>query len=336
MYNRHIDLGYLHEDKSFARHIPRLARILFIIGLVFAGGYFTARRVGDSHSDFVLPAHEIARLSAAHAARNHQHGDGLALVLSETQTDAAGNTSRFNTEIPRVADLVALIDEYPNAEIIAANIWRFPMQLVDLAIRNHETIDFVADFLIYGRNINVDHTTIDISGDVIPGEIPHFMQWDKRWGYSYYGGANTAEVMALVGCGPVTLSMIIVGLTGNLEYNPRQVADFAQRNGFITPSNDTTWTLMSVGALEYGLAVREIMRDAGAIRAALNQGEPIITSMGPGDFTTGGHFIAITSVNPDGTVNVLDANSFVNSEQSWDLQRIMPQMRNIWAFRLAD
>jgi hypothetical protein len=281
----------------------------------------------------MLSASEIAELTLANAPRNIPQS-GVSQVIYGTQAQS-GAATHFNVEIPRVADLVALIGDYPNAAVIAGNIGRFPMQLVDLAIRNNETIDFVADFLVYGRNVNVDSAAVDISGEIVPGELPHFMQWDRRWGYSYYGGSN-AEFMALVGCGPATLSMVAAGLTGNPVYNPRYVADFAERSGYVTAGNDTTWTLMSEGSRHFGLAAREVILDANAIRAALDRGEPVICSMGAGDFTTGGHFIVLISANPDGTVNVLDSNSFANSAQSWDLQRIMPQMRNLWAFRLAD
>ena len=56
--------------------------------------------------------------------------------------------------------------------------------------------------------------------------------------------------------------------------------------------------------------------------------------MGPGDFTSSGHFIVLTGLNDDGTVRVNDSNSRINSKKSWDLDRIMGQIRNLWSYSL--
>ncbi|MCD8152609.1 MAG: C39 family peptidase [Clostridiales bacterium] len=39
--------------------------------------------------------------------------------------------------------------------------------------------------------------------------------------------------------------------------------------------------------------------------------------MGPGDFTTGGHFIVLTGIDSDGNVIVNDPNSRINSEKHY-------------------
>jgi hypothetical protein len=54
--------------------------------------------------------------------------------------------------------------------------------------------------------------------------------------------------------------------------------------------------------------------------------------MGPGDFTTTGHFIVLTGVNADGSITVNDPNSRENSRTDWDLQTIMSQTRNLWSY----
>jgi len=312
-----VDYGYINEPTLVSKIKPKAVKLGILLGLIFLIALVASRRVGDSIAEHDYPVRGNVSVPQT--------------PIQAADTTLPDEPRHFDVEIPRVAELVALIDDYPAAAVIAESIWRFPMQLVDLAIKNHETIDFVADFLIYGRNITVNYGDIVIEDLSASGTIPHFIQWDRRWGYSYYG----TEVMALVGCGPTALSMVAVGLTGNTVYNPRHVADFAQEHGYITTSNDTQWTLMSVGAQSYGLSVREVPADSNAIIAALNRGEPIICSMRAGDFTTAGHFIVLSCANPDGTVNVLDSNSYIKSD-AWALSQILPQMRNIWAFSLAD
>ena len=57
--------------------------------------------------------------------------------------------------------------------------------------------------------------------------------------------------------------------------------------------------------------------------------------MGPGDFTTKGHFIVLSGVNENGDVIVHDPNSEQRSLQPWDPDRIISQCLNLWSFERA-
>lgn len=61
-------------------------------------------------------------------------------------------------------------------------------------------------------------------------------------------------------------------------------------------------------------------------------GNPIICVMGPGDFTSTGHFIVITDFE-DGKVKINDPNSKSRSEKLWELSDVMEQIRNLWVCR---
>ena len=56
--------------------------------------------------------------------------------------------------------------------------------------------------------------------------------------------------------------------------------------------------------------------------------------MGPGDFTTTGHFIVLSGTDGNGNVIVNDPNSIANSSKTWDIDKIMSQMRNLWGYSL--
>lgn len=68
------------------------------------------------------------------------------------------------------------------------------------------------------------------------GEVPLFMQWDKRWGYESYGDSN----IGLSGCGPTCLSMVYLYFTGDVAGNPREIARYCEENGFYTPSGTSS------------------------------------------------------------------------------------------------
>lgn len=66
------------------------------------------------------------------------------------------------------------------------------------------------------------------------------------------------------------------------------------------------------------------------ITNALEEGNPVILAMGPGDFTTTGHYIVLTGVK-DGKFQVNDPNSRLRSQKLWSYEELEDQIRNIWA-----
>ncbi|MCU6762208.1 Peptidase C39 family [uncultured Roseburia sp.] len=202
----------------------------------------------------------------------------------------------------------------------------YPKSLETLLENNPETADFVKN---YGNEAGKHHK-IDLTKEVKQGEIPLFLQWDQRWGYEYYGN----DMIAVDGCGPTCLSMVVAGLTQDASFSPLKAAQFAEQKGFYVEGSGSSWSLMSEGAQKLGLTANEISLDESVIRRELHAGHPIICVLGPGDFTSSGHFIVLTGINNDGTVNVNDPNSKIRSGKTWDLQRIMGQVRNLWSYQV--
>ena len=54
----------------------------------------------------------------------------------------------------------------------------------------------------------------------------------------------------------------------------------------------------------------------------------------PGDFTSAGHFIVLCGIKDNGEIIVHDPNSRKNSEKSWDLERLMSQIKNLWSYSI--
>lgn len=159
------------------------------------------------------------------------------------------------------------------------------------------------------------------------GEVPFLYQTDPQWaGHPYAGGTVEKN-----GCGPTCLSMVYVSLTGRDDLAPSAMADFSERGGYTTDGM-TTWALMTDGAAELGLVSEELPASASAVRDALLAGRPVICSVGPGDFTTTGHFVVLSGLTEDGEVVVHDPNSAERSARPWDLERVLGQCLNLWAF----
>ena len=157
--------------------------------------------------------------------------------------------------------------------------------------------------------------------------MPFLYQTDPQWsGHPYAGGTVEKN-----GCGPTCLSMVYVALTGRDDLDPADIADFSERGGY-TADGMTAWALMSEGAAGLGLSSEELPASAAVVREALLAGKPVICSVGPGDFTTTGHFIVLAGVSEDDEVIVHDPNSAERSARTWDLERVLGQCLNLWAF----
>lgn len=174
-------------------------------------------------------------------------------------------------------------------------------------------------------------TPIDLSEYLGSETVPLLMQFDERWGNTIYG----SDVMTVTGCGPTCLSMVLIHLLQDAGYTPRYVADFAEDNKYYAKGSGSKWALISEGGETLGLDVTELPLDENRMKKNLELGNPIICIMGPGDFTTAGHFIVLTGVKENKFV-VNDPNSEENSERLWSYEEICGQIKNLWACRLPE
>lgn len=201
---------------------------------------------------------------------------------------------------------------------------RYPSEIIDLLERNPETEAFVLEY----PTAKDQEYTVDLSEFAGSETVPLFLQWDQRWGYLSYG----SNVAGLTGCGPVCLSMAAFYLTGDEAFTPEKMIRFAADNGYCVKGSGSSWTLISEGGVKLGFDVTELPLDENRIRKELEAGTPVITVVGPGDFTTTGHFLVMVGWE-DGKIRINDPNSTANSEKLWSYEEIKGQIKNLWAIR---
>ena len=199
---------------------------------------------------------------------------------------------------------------------------QYPKSLIELLERNPETEKFVLGYPLR------QEAEVNLSG-VDRKTVPLFLQWDPRWGYEKYG----SDFLAVTGCGPTCLAMAGYYLTGSLNMNPRDLAKFAEENGYYAKGYGSSWTLISEGSARLGLKATELPLVKKKMTDALEAGHPVILALGAGDFTTTGHYIVLTGLQ-DGQFTVNDPNSVLNSEKLWSYEQLEGQIRNIWEISL--
>lgn len=200
----------------------------------------------------------------------------------------------------------------------------YPQSLLELLARNPETEEYVLNYPAeYGKAHEVDLSEYEDSE-----AVPLFMQWDSRWGYLDYGSGMVGQT----GCGPVCMAMVAYYWTHDDAMSPDNMVEYAIENGYCITGSGTAWSFISEGGEALGLDVTQIPLDEDRIYRNLEVGNPIIAIMGPGDFTTSGHFIVLAGLE-DGKIVINDPNSHANSEKRWTYEEIADQIKNLWVIR---
>jgi len=195
-----------------------------------------------------------------------------------------------NSKDPVIQSLLNKANNNPQVITMLNDIKSYPKDLLELAAKKDETIDFVANYPSRDTSTN---KAISIKEDYKKGEIPLFIQWDERWGYEKY---------------------------------------FSAKNGYLVEGVGSSWSLMTKGAANFGLKGKELPLSENSIITTLKKGQPIIASMGPGTFTTSGHFIVLTGVDSNNKIIVNDSDSKIKSKQAWDVDIFMKEAKNLWTF----
>jgi len=242
-------------------------------------------------------------------------------------TDREGNTDfseiqNYNNSVPFSDDetIPYAIREFAFRHGLTTEHW--PQSLIDMLIKYPQTEEFVLNYPFL-KNMTYD---IDITDSGYEYEVPLFLQWDKRWGYTTYGD----DMIANAGCGPTCLSMVCTYLLQDPSLDPKTVAEFSMDYGYCCPGFGSYWSLIYEGGEILGLNVEPIYNDEESIVSELEAGNPIICLVGPGDFTYGGHFIVLTDYI-DGKIKINDPNSIENSEKLWDYSDIEYQLDELYA-----
>lgn len=108
------------------------------------------------------------------------------------------------------------------------------------------------------------------------------------------------------GCG-FTSSAMIVSYLLDKKITPREFVDDWSREYYVR-GDGMSHGLPSAAAKHYGLGDVEITTDKNKMIKALKEGHPVMSSQGPGLFTSAGHLIVLRGITSDGKILVNDPN----------------------------
>lgn len=158
----------------------------------------------------------------------------------------------------------------------------------------------------YGDQYYPEHVlryyTIQQGTGVLPEgglPIPVYNQNDYQEPY----GRGT---IAGYGCGPSSFSMVVSYLR-NEAISPADVVSWCG-NSYYVPWQGTSWNFFEAAADQYGIGAVTTTTSTEEVIRALQEGRPVISSQGPGLFTSGGHYIVLRGITAEGKILVNDPN----------------------------
>ena len=196
--------------------------------------------------------------------------------------------------------------------------------------------NFVNTSLGYAANDWSGITSVDgnytptMSGNVM--NVPKIYQFDYRTTVCIINSQRKS--VSTSGCGATSMSMVIRYLTGNQQQTPYTLFKWAYENGHYSGSGLDHEAISTLGRL-YGVTGSWIGKNGQRIVEALKNGHPVIAHMGPGIFTTRGHYIVLVGVTDDGKILVNDPNSKSRSGKAYPLSTILNQSKSSSPFMIC-
>lgn len=294
--------------KPFTKILMVLIPCFVVVGVIYG---IDSNKVNDSKT---IEAKSDTKINDDNIVEDSNTSNNNSVDEAEVDPD----------DIYGILESIAKTD-YRYKEVLA-NKDIYPEKLLEMLSRNKDMISYMYDF-----GDKKGHIYIDNIGKVTKGEYPLLLQYDKKWGYGIYGD----NVIAVNGCGPTSLAMVVAGLTGKNDTTPYDIAKYSYEKGYYTEEWGTKWDLMSTGIEPFGVTGKKIVLSKQNLYNELNNCHPLIASMRPGDFTTVGHFIVLTGIKNDKIV-VNDPNSSERSAKLWEYDVIAPQIKGLWTYSLIN
>lgn len=160
-----------------------------------------------------------------------------------------------------------------------------------------------------------------------------YEQTDPRWrNIPYTSTSNPNETIGTDGCGPTCAAMVVATLRDK-KVTPVQAADWSVSHGYLSPNDGTYWSYFHAYLEKYNIKLVQTSL-ASKAEAALRNNRMVITSMGRGLWTSGGHFILAYGISGN-KVLIHDPNSEASYREQGDLYRYKNEAVQFWIIEEA-
>ena len=120
-----------------------------------------------------------------------------------------------------------------------------------------------------------------------------YKQYDSKWKkilYTIIGSKK--QTIGSSGCGPTSMADIQATWVDD-KITPVEMCDYALKHGCRTTNSGTSWKFFELIATDYGYKDYVQTKSMSSARNAIKNGAFVVASMGPGYWTSGGHYICL-------------------------------------------
>lgn len=165
-----------------------------------------------------------------------------------------------------------------------------------------------------------------------------YLQTDPRWGSLDYSAPGEKTTIAASGCGPTAMAMVLA-TWADPSVTPKTECAWALAHGYKAPHQGTYYGYFEPAGARYGLRVTRLNYTSlygkstsayhAQVKDALDRGELVIACMGPGNWTSSGHYVLVWKIDGD-TIYINDPASTkaARTRGSWALFR--QQVKYYW------
>jgi len=164
-------------------------------------------------------------------------------------------------------------------------------------------------------------------------EEVYYNQCDSRWKNTMYSDRHdSSHTMCTSGCGPTSMAMVVATIKDR-SITPEQPAAYAVDHGLKDDDSGTYWSFFCSYAKSIGISCEQV--DCGSkmsyVKSKIDDGYLGVASMGPGQWTSAGHYIAINSI--DGNyIWAHDPNYKSGKSSSQSISQFQKECRQVWLF----
>ena len=165
----------------------------------------------------------------------------------------------------------------------------------------------------------------------------YYLQTDPRWKDKPYRVPGESATVGNSGCGPSCAAMLIETLTGR-TYTPEAACNWSVQHGYKALKQGTYYSYFKPQFAAFGIDCDQLSwvntygkpdhANHDKALELLMQGYYIIACMGPGTWTTSGHFVVMWW--QDGKVRINDPASTKDARLNGDIRTFRSQVKYYW------
>ena len=236
-------------------------------------------------------------------------------------TDFLKNISPFSPDdqSEKEAKKVTFSNKTLGVEAIAALLWPTDEMKQSFFINSQQSY---ASMLTETKKVYVDFSFINVS-------LPIHEYYQTNYKDIPYGSGSIASA----GCGPTCIAMMTTYFTGTVT-TPAEVCRWCEADHYV-PGKGTAWSVFPAAADKYGYGCINLGLDYTKVLEEVAKGNPVVVLVGPGTFTSGGHYMLIKGMTSSGELILNDPNYNNVSKygtNKFKAETVLGEAKNFWVF----